>query len=525
LIPGYDPIATAGDCWFDWESAQNAIDFIQECLIHVKGELAGQLLKLEPWQEAIIANLFGWKRKDGTRRYREAFIFVPRKNGKSLLIATIINLVFFLDNEPGAELYTAAAEREQARLVFEMAKEQIAREPELSARANIQKYSITLRKNPTTSIKAISADAHTKHGFNTQLAVVDEVHAQPNRDLIDVLRTSMGARRQPLLVLITTSDFERESICNELHEYASKVRDGIIDDYAFLPVIYEASRDDDWTSPEVWRKANPNLGVSITEEFLQSECNRAKEEPAFENTFKRLYLNIRTEQDVRMIPMDQWDACDHEIDESELIGKPCWAGMDLATVNDLAALVLVFKVEDDYVLKPFFWCSKEQAEKRQKNRVPYLEWGRRGLIEITDTLRSIDFRQIRHRINELSKDYKIQEIAYDPYNATNLASELGAEDGFTMVEFRQGFLSMNEPTKNFLRLLADGKLSHGGHPVLRWMASNCSAKIDASGNIKPDKSASNEKIDGIVAAIMGIGRAMVGSETTSIYETEEAFFV
>ena len=522
LIPGYDPFATAGDCWFDAEAAQTACDFFPECLTHVKGELAGKPFVLAPRQQAIIANLFGWKRPDNTRRYREAFIFMPRKTGKSLLTAGIINYVLFCDGEPGAEIYSAAAERDQARLVFEMVKAQIEAEPELLSRAEVYKYSIVLGNS---SYKAISADAHTKHGFNTHLAVIDELHAQPNRELVDVLSTSTGARRQPLLISITTSDFERESICNEKHEYASKVRDGIIDDPAFLPVIYEASRDDDWTSPETWRKAIPNLNVSVSEEFIAAECRKAQEEPAFENTFKRLYLNIRTEQAVRLIPMDKWDACGEKFDAKMLEGRPCYAGLDLSTVNDITACVLVFAPKGDgepYYVLPYIWCPRITAEKRnRKSRVPYLQWAKEGHIELTPG-NSVDYRFIRKRINELGKRFKIQEVPYDPWNASHLATELGEEDGFQMVEFRQGMISMNEPTKFLLRLLLDGKLRHGGNPVLRWMASNASGKTDPAGNIKPDKQSSGEKIDGIVALIMGLGRTMIGwTKPQSIYNNPD----
>jgi phage terminase large subunit-like protein len=282
LIPGYDPFATAaqGD-WFDEKAAQKACDFFPRYLTHVKGKLAGKPFQLKSWQKAIIANIFGWKRADGTRRYREVFIFVPRKNGKSLLSAGIILCAMFLDKEPGAELYSAAADRDQARLVFEMAKAMVLNNPSLASRANVFKFSITLKSDETTSYKAISSDAHTKHGYNTHLAVIDELHALADRELVDVLTTSTGARSQPLIVHVTTSDFERKSICNEKHDYAKKVRDGIRSESTFLPVIYEASNDADWKDPLVWHTANPNLGISFTEQFLQTECKRATEEPAF----------------------------------------------------------------------------------------------------------------------------------------------------------------------------------------------------------------------------------------------------
>ena len=317
LVPGYDPQATAGDCWFDEEAADKVVGFFADCLVHVKGEFAGRPFLLEPWQQAIVANLFGWKRPDGTRRYREAFIFVPRKNGKSILAAGICIYMLFCDGEWGAEIYCAAAERDQAALVFDVAKQMVNHEPVLRDACRIYTKAITIESMGST-FKAISADASTKHGYNAHCAVIDELHAQKNRELVDVLITSTGARRQPLIVHITTSDFERPSICNEKHDYASKVRDGIIEDRAFLPVIYEAGRDDDWTNPEVWAAVNPNYGVSISKEYLAHECQRAQEAPTYENTFKRLHLNIRTEQDVRWISMERWERCGGPVDAEAL---------------------------------------------------------------------------------------------------------------------------------------------------------------------------------------------------------------
>lgn len=519
LIPGYDPFATAGECWFDDAAAQTACDFFPECLTHVKGELAGKPFVLEPWQQAVIANLFGWKRKDGTRRYREAFVFVGRKNGKSLLIGGLVNYVLFCDGENGAEIYSAAAERDQARLVFEMVKLQIEQEPELLKRAQLYKYSIVVGGG---SYKAISADSHTKHGFNTHCCVIDEVHAQPDRNLVDVLKTSMGARRQPLLIYITTSDFERPSICNELHDYACKVRDGIIDDPAFLPVIYEASRDDDWLSPDTWKKANPNLNVSVSEEFLASECKRAQEEPAYENTFKRLYLNIRTEQAVRWLQIERWDASEGAVDDVALLGKRCWCGLDLSTTTDLAAFVADFPADDgNHLLLCKFWVPKENARKReQKDRVPYLQWIKDGWITATEG-DVIDYDVIRRDINEFGKRYEVKEIAADRWNATQLITQLEG-DGFNIFAFGQGFKDMTAPTKELEKLVIAGKIRSGKNPVLRWMASNVFVEQDAAGNLKPSKKKSTERIDGIVATIMGLGQAMLTPTTaTSIYDAPE----
>ena len=506
LLPGYDPFAQAGDCWFDEEAAQQDIDFVQECCTHVKGEKAGTPLLLEPWQKAVFGNLGGWKRPDGTRRYREALIFIPRGNSKTTMAAALICLGLYRDPEPGADLYSSAAEREQARLCFEIVTGMIHNEPLMEERTELYKYSIVVDDK---SYKAVSAEAGTKHGYNIQLLVNDELHAQKTAELTETLMTGMGKRRQPLAAHLSTSDYEREgSICNQKHDYACKVRDRIIVDPSFLPVIYEASKDDDWTDPKVWAKANPNLGVSVPLDYLERECKRAQDEPLYENTFKRLHLNIRTEQAFRWMPMAMWDACDKPIDIALLKGRDCWAGLDLASVEDMAALVLAFPLDDgEYAVLPFYWCPGDTAKERdRKQRMSYGLWSKQGLLELTPG-NSTDYRFIRRRINELSKEYKIQMIAFDPWNASTLVQQLQDEDGFTVAEHRQGTVSMNEPMKMIMRLVREKKLRHGAHPILRWNASNISARANADDNVRPDKEHSADKIDGMVSTIMAVGRA------------------
>lgn len=514
-LPGYDAFTTAGDLYeFDCVAADAAVGFFSD-MQFIEGDKAGQPFKLEGWQQAIIGALFGWKHADtGLRRYREAFIYVPRKNGKSPLAAGIVNIGLFVDDEPGAQIYSAAAEREQAALVYRHASGMIARDETLAAIATCYRSMKSIEIPRTNTVyKALSADAETKHGFSTHIAVVDELHAHKNGDLVDVLQTSMGARSQPMLVHITTADFDRPSVCNKKHDYACKVRDGILDDPSFLPVVYEASEDDDWTDPEVWAKSNPNLGVSLKREYLERECKRAQNEPSYENTFKRLHLNIKTQQDVRWLPMAKWDGCD----SAPVPDGPCYAGLDLASTTDVAALVLYWPETNSVV--PWFWIPGDNAEKRERrDGVPYLTWSRQEMVTLTPG-NVIDYNYIRQQINELAETYNIERIGYDPWNATHLAQQLQDEDGLPMVSFRQGYVSMNEPCKEFERLIVSGKLKHGGNPVLRWMASNATAKIDPSGNIKPDKAKSTEKIDGIVASIMAVGLGMNPEKDERTIET------
>lgn len=524
LIPDYDPYEQAEDCKFVEEKAKRAIDFIEELCTHTKGALAGSKLLLEPWQKCVIANMFGWIRPDGMRRYREVFFFVPRKNGKSLLSASIGNYMFFCDGEPGAEIYVAGAERDQASLCWNMSKQMILNEPYLDKRCKIYTASRSITNEKDGSFyRPISADAGTKHGFNAHCCLIDELHAHRNAELMDVLITSTGARKQPMIVYLTTSDYEREgSPCNERHDYAGKVRDNIIKDSRFLPVIYEATVDDDWTKQEVWEKANPNLGVSISLEFLERECKKAIESPAFQNTFKRLYLNIRTEQDVRWINMERWDASGDEMDIECLEGHRCYAGVDLASVSDLCALVLYFP--EQKACLSYFWVPKDSAIKRsEKNRIGYMGWHDSGDLYLTDG-NVADYDIIRAKLNELNMIYEIREVAIDRWNSTQMQTQLSG-DGFEVVPFGQGFGSMSAPTKELEKMILSGELQHFGHPVLRWCASNVSVEIDHAENMKPSKKKSTEKIDGIVSLIMALGRAMVEDEEGSAYDDHEMIFI
>jgi phage terminase large subunit-like protein len=529
LIPGYDPVASAGEGErFDEQAADDAIEFVETCCHHVEGRWAGQLLRLEEWQRALFGCLFGWKRADGSRRYREALIFLPRKNSKTTMGSAIVCVVAYTDNEPGAKLYSTAAEREQARICFEITAGMIRLEPDMLSRAEIFKYSVVFHGG-AGSYKALSAEAGHKHGLNPHLVINDELHVHPTKDLTVAMGSGMGARRQPLLIHLTTSDFERPgSICNEMHDYASKVRDGIIVDSSFLPIIYEASRDDDWTDAATWYKANPNLGISVSRDFIARKCQRAQDTPAEENEFKRLHLNIRTEQAVRWLPMEKWDACEVVCDDEELLGKPCMGGLDLAATSDITALVLLFDLDNGVRrLLCFFWVPEAQLlNPRNPNREAYQEWAKAGVLRTTPE-DMIDYGFVRRDINQIGEQYKIIDLAIDRlFQGAQLANELDEKDGFEVTGFGQGFMSMAAPTLELERLILSGKLDHGGNPVLRWMAANVAVKYDEAGNMKPNKAKSSGKIDGIVCAIMALGRAMVQEEPgESIYETQGITFV
>ena len=524
LNPGYDPFRDAGDCWFDAKAAQLAMDFFPECLNHVEGEKAGQPFVLEKWQQSIVANLFGWKRPDGTRRYRKCAILVPRKNGKTTMVAGIALYVMFCDNEPGAEIYSAAADAKQAALVFKQAAGMVFQEPYLSSKAKVLARSITI-ENTGTYYWAISATSATKHGYNSHLVIIDELHAQPNRNLVDALVTSTASRRQPLIIYISTSDYDRESICNETYDYAAQVRDGIIKDPYMLPVLYTLGKDEDWKDPKSWARVNPNLGICLKRDYLDEEFKAALETPAYENTFRRLHLNQKTEQLSRYIPMDAWRDCGGAFDIDSLYKRLCFGGLDLSSTQDLASFVMAFPFDAGVVkLLARFWIPEERArEREEKNRINYSQWARQGLITLTPG-NVIDYDFIRAQVRNDAEMFDLQAIGYDPWNATQTALKMQDEDGLKMVPMRQGFLTMNEPTKELLRLIISGNLHHGDNEILTWNANNLSVKTDVSANVrpvKPDFKIAN-KIDGIIAAIMAVGMAALtpAESRESIYNTE-----
>lgn len=509
------------DYYFDRKEARRAEMFFANELVHTEGEWAGQPFVLERWQRRIVRRLFGWKRKsNGTRKYRVCLIFVPRGQGKSFLGAGIALYLLMADREIGARVVSAAANREQAEVIFGYANKIVAQNEKFKklGAAPLRRAIPVYRTGST--YKVISADASTKHGQGLHGVLLDELHAQPNRHLFDTLKTGTRSRRQPLEVYTTTAGYDRTSICYEVYDYAKKVKDGIIEDESFLPVLYEADPEDDFTDPEVWKKANPNYEVSVSHEYLARMAQQAIETPSFENTFKRLHLNIWTEQDVRLIPMHQWDACGEQpITPEMMFKKRCYLGLDLSTTLDTTCASLVFPMEDGEVwVLPYIYVPREAAHVRsRKQRVPYEEWISEGLMIATEG-NVVDYDFIRAHINELGEKFDIRAIVADRWNATQIITQLDG-DGFEVVPFGQGYASMSAPTKELLKLVASGKIKHGGHKVLRWMASNVGGETDAAGNVKPSKKKSAEKIDGIVATIMGIGWMMrADNDPGSVYD-------
>jgi phage terminase large subunit-like protein len=503
-----DREAVAQGCTFDESAADRVRHFFARFLRHGKGEWAGKPFDLLPWQwERIVRPLFGWRRADGTRRFRRAGIWVPKKNGKSTLGAGLSLYLLVADGEAGAEVYSAAADREQASIVFREAASMVRGSPALSSRIEVIESTKRLVFASRGSwYKALSADAPTKEGLNTHGLIFDELHAQRGRNLWDVLTYGGAARRQPLFVSISTAGYDRGTIGYEQYLYARQVIAGEVTDPAFFAYIAEAGPDDDWTSPDVWRKANPSYGVTIKADQFESDCKEAQASPAKENAFRRYRLNQWTESDVRWLSSEKWAACSQPVDLAGLEGRPCWAGLDLSSTLDLTALVLAFPLEGGEVaVLPYFWAPESACKERERrNRTRYDAWARSGHLEITEG-DVVDYDAIRQKVMALHEVYDLKEVAIDRWNATQLAVQLGQE-GISVVLFGQGFASMSAPSKRLEELVTAGKLRHGGHPVLGWCAANVVIEQDAAANIKPSKKKSTEKVDGIVALVMALGR-------------------
>ena len=515
---------------YDKSAADYAVAFIEN-LCHTKGTWAGKPFELIDWQEQIIRDLFGTLKPNGYRQFNTAYIEIPKKQGKSELAAAVALLLTCGDGEERAEVYGCAADRQQAAIVFDVAADMVRMCPALSKRVKILASQKRLIYTPTNSFyQVLSAEAYSKHGFNIHGVVFDELHTQPNRKLFDVMTKGSGdARMQPLYFLITTAGTDTHSICYETHQKAKDIIEGRKIDPTFYPVIYGADESDDWTDPKVWKKANPSLDITVGIDKVKAACDSAKQNPGEENAFRQLRLNQWVKQAVRWMPMEKWDNCAFTVDEDELEGRVCYGGLDLSSTTDITAFVLVFPPldeEDKYIILPYFWIPEDNLTLRvNRDHVPYDVWERQGFLQTTEG-NVVHYGFIEQFIERLGERFNIREIAFDRWGAVQMVQNLEGM-GFTVVPFGQGFKDMSPPTKELMKLVLEQKIAHGGHPVLRWNMDNIYIRTDPAGNIKADKEKSTEKIDGAVATIMALDRAIrCGNDHgTSVYDERGILFI
>lgn len=490
---------------FESKRADALYRFFKE-LRHFKGEWAGSPIELEPFQKFMVGSLFGWVSKETSlRRFRQCYFEQPRGQGKSTIAAGVGLWLAFFDKEPGAEVYCCATHRAQAKITWEAARQMVLRS---SLRNRIEVRVSNLHHIKTASkMEPLGADADQLDGLRPNGVVLDEIHAHKSSAMIDVMTTATGTRRQPLTFEITTAGVGQTGVCWDHHEYSSKIVRNVVADDTWFGCIIGADPDDDWKNPDTWHKANPNLGVSVKLDDLARKAKQAEHIGVFEPEFRRLHLGQWVQQAERYFSMDEWDAAPNNapVDRASLRGQACVVGLDVSSKFDFTAAVAIFRGQDNAVIVlPTIWAPESAIQKSRRALVPLDVWHRQGYLKTTPGS-VIDQQFIRKELNEMAKEFKIKEIAFDSWNATSLATELEG-DGINVVEVRQGFKTLSEPTKELSVLLAMKKLQHGGHPVLRWMADNLVVRSDANGNIAPDKQKASEKIDGVVALIMALSR-------------------
>ena len=514
----------AEDSRYDGDAADFVVAFIEQ-LKHTKGEFYNKPFELIDWQEQIVRDVFGILKPDNYRQFTTVYIEVPKKCGKSELAAAVALYMLCADGEQRAEVYGCAADRDQASLVFDVACDMVRLCPALMKRCDIRPSRKSIGFGPTNSTyKALSADVAGKSGINVSALIFDELWVQRDKKFFEMMTVGTSdARKNPLHFIITTAGNDQNTICYELHQKAVDIIEGRKFDPHFYPVIYGADESDDWTAPEVWKKANPSLGITIGMDKVAAACEQAKQNPGQENAFRQLRLNQWVKQAVRWMPMEKWDACAFPVDARELRGRVCYGGLDLSSTTDVTAFVLVFPPEDEnekYQIMPYFWLPEETLDLRVKrDHVPYDVWEKQGFIKTTEG-NVVHYGYIEKFIELLGEEYNIREIAFDRWGAVQMVQNLEGM-GFTVIPFGQGFKDMSPPTKELMKLTLEQKIAHGGHPVLRWMMDNIFIRTDPAGNIKADKEKSTEKIDGAIATIMGLDRAIRcgNDDGSSVYDS------
>jgi phage terminase large subunit-like protein len=507
---------------FDAAAAERAITFFL-LLRHYKGEWGphpghpqGDPIRLEPWQMFIVGSLFGWKRADGMRRFRSVYVEVAKKNGKTLIAAGVAILLAFFDGEAGAEVYSGATKRDQAKLSWTDAVTMVRKNPSLKARIQINAGSLS-DVSSSSFFKPLGQDSDTDQGINVHGAIIDELHVHVDRSLLDNLETAASARRQPVIFKITTAGVKRDSVWAEERADAVAVVEGRATDDSMLVGIWTLDEGDDPFDEAVWPKANPNLGVSVNVDFMRQQAEKAKRSPGALAAFLRFRVNVPTAVSTRAIDIDEWDQCGDEPVIPD--GARVYAGLDLASVKDLTALVLVHRGADGYLnAECRFWCPEEGIAHRSRiDGVPYADWVRDGYLIATPG-NVTDYAFVREEAQAIAERIDVGEIGYDRWNASQLVTDLQA-DGATLVAISQTHAGLSAGWRELEKAILEHKFRHGGHPILRWMAGNVEVETDSAGNQKPSKARSTERIDGIVGLDMAIGRVIVHAD---IEEAEPA---
>jgi phage terminase large subunit-like protein len=503
-LPGYDPYRDAGnEYYFNEKVALRYVKFIENELKFTKDKWKGKPFKLTGWQRDSLMCLFGWLRKtDDIRRYRTFFLYIPRKNGKSEFIAAIANAIFFIEKVHGAEIYIGARDRNQASTLYNMVLQMIMQNSDLDSEITALSTSKEIKAHwDSSKIQAISSDALSIHSLSPSVGIIDEVHAQPNGDLIEALETGQGAREQPLMILITTADIDRPSVCNEELEMAKAIRDGQINNPRYFPMIFETPKDSNWRSEETWKKANPTYPITPSKDFMEASATKAEKSLRKLANFKRYNLNMITSNVEGWLNMDDWAECKQNYEPEDLKGKECFGAVDLSMSRDMSSFCLLF--DEGYESLCWFYTTEEAVRRDKSNH--YQEWVDEGLLKIAGET-SIDYEYIRADIKAAAEMFTILQIGYDPYNATQFAKQLEVTDGFEMIKFSQGYGSINEPAKEFENLISEHTFQNN-NKILTWQAGNVCIIEDHNANIKPVKTNRDSplKIDGIVCLVMCTG--------------------
>lgn len=513
---GSDEIAVRNGCRFQESRAEHAARFFAKFLRHSKGQWAGEAFELLPWQrDDLIYPLFGWVRPDGRRRFRRTYIQVPKKNGKSTLASGIGLYMLTADGEAGAEVYSVAADRDQASIVHGEAMRMVEASEQLAAVLKLNRASHTMRYLHTNSwYRALSSGANTKEGLNIHCAIIDELHAWKTDELWNTLKYGYRARREPLQFVITTAGDDPESVCYRQYEYAKAVKDGTVKDDSFFTLIYEADPEEDWEDSGLWARCNPSFGVTMDEEGFREDVQEAKRSLTDEIVFKRYSLNIWSTSTNPWLRMDDWHKCAECYTRDDMVGRECAAGLDLSSSEDMTSLVLMFPdedLEDDnepgYRQLAWFWLPSESVEKHE-HRIDYRPWIAYGWLSVIDGP-VLNYSVLRHEIAAICESFKPELLMYDPWGAEQLTGELEDQIGITRVKFQQTISSYAGPTADYERLVIAGKLRHNSNPILTWQAGHVQVKTDTNGNKRPQKPAPRDirKIDGIVAGIQALAAA------------------